>query len=92
MFRPLERRKTNVLAEVTRQDPSGSREMFEQTGLGKRLNEYRITTPCLPETKPCRTYIAEQSDLMLCNPKLPKREAAEPVPRGVAWKDPPPAG
>ena len=76
LYRPLKRRKTNVLEAVTFRGLSNLRNRYEAiTPASRRLNEYIALTPIPSDEAPFRVCPAKEDDLMKTVPRAPRREA-----------------
>ena len=86
LYRPLKRRKKNVLRELSYRDLSTLRDEFELSNGSKRLNGFSSLPPVPSEEKPFRVLRASEKDLLKCNPRLPKRTGTVSIP-GQMWKE-----
>ena len=76
LHRPLKRRKTNVLLELTFRDLSTLRDRYE--GRNNRLNQHSVVTPIPSDDKVYRVAKATEADLMCCEPDVrrqPRRQS-----------------
>ena len=85
LYRPLKRMKTTVLADIAFRDLSTLRDRYE--GRHNRLNQHSAMTPIPADDKVYRVAQAQASDLMRCEPNLPKREAAAPEIPDLDWRE-----
>ena len=77
LYRPLKRRKTNVLSELSFRDLSTLRDRYE--GRHNRLNQYSPVTPIpADDDKVFRVAPATEADLMRCEPDVPRRSVEAP--------------
>ena len=82
LYRPLKRRRTNVLEALTFRGLSGLRDRYEAITTATRwLNEHCALTPIPSDESVFRVSRAREDDLMKTVPRPPLREAEDPPPR-----------
>ena len=69
LYRPLKRRKTNVLSDLSFRDLSSLRDRYE--GRHNRLNQHAAVTPIPADDKVFRVAEASEADLMRSDPVFP---------------------